>query len=473
MRCCTHLLAATVGAAVLLGLCSCGGTARSASPLFPSSPHDTNARQAAQAPTVQPSSLICRVGDSWTLQASAAVTWSVAEGTAGGTITAAGVYTAPAAPGTYHVTATLASESSLSTTVIVTVMERGFTVAGEISPQLGGTTTLLPGGDVVLIGGLKGFASSMDPFCPDVYLREVTIFHAGASTFARGAATLEPRAHHTATLLPNGKILVAGGDLNQGCSESMVNTAELYDPATDTFSATGTMATARGHFSATLLANGKVLVAGGWSKWPSAGEATAELYDPATGAFSSTGPMNTGRAGHRAILLASGKVLMMGGHSGIDGSFAAGIEVYDPVNGTFSSIGTMETRYEFSATLLPDGTVLIAGGTDGRGAIYNSIEQFDPMTGTMTRAGTMLAPRSEHTATLLPSGAVLLAGGLNYTTYTTWSTAIDAAESYDPNTHTSSVVAPLHYRRAGHNATLLPDGRVLITGGDTSWAELF
>jgi len=66
-----------------------------------------------------------------------------------------------------------------------------------------------------------------------------------------------------------------------------------------------------------------------------------------------------------------------------------------------------------------------------------------------------------------------LAGGLNYTTYTTWSTAIDAAESYDPNTHTSSVVAPLHYRRAGHNATLLPDGRVLITGGDTSWAELF
>ncbi|MHB9140008.1 MAG: Kelch repeat-containing protein, partial [Victivallaceae bacterium] len=158
---------------------------------------------------------------------------------------------------------------------------------------------------------------------------------------------------HTATLLPNGKILVAGG--YNGASISL---AELYDPATKTFSATGSMSSAREGHSATLLPNGKVLVAGG----SGAGIlSSAELYDPAAGTFSATGSMSSARTAHTATLLPNGKVLVAGGYNGASISTA---ELYDPAAGTFSATGSMgAARYAYTATLLPNGKVLVAGGS--------------------------------------------------------------------------------------------------------------
>jgi WD40 repeat protein len=269
--------------------------------------------------------------------------------------------------------------------------------------------------------------------------------------FQATAAMGGERFSHTATLLTNGKVLVAGGGDSLG---NDLATAELFDPSTGTFTATGSMISSRISFTATLLAhgpaatNGKVLVMGGTA------DNTAELFDPSTGTFAATGtPVGTRFEG-TATLLASGKVLLAGGH----GSTA---ELFDPATGAFAATGPMiSARDGCTATLLNDGTVLIAGGDDRNLDSIISAELFDPTTGTFTATGSMTEARSGHSATLLNDGKVLVTGGINSN-----DDVSTTAEVFDPASGTFSTVSPMSSGHAFHTATLLDDGTVLVVGG--------
>jgi hypothetical protein len=182
------------------------------------------------------------------------------------------------------------------------------------------------------------------------------------------------RLDYTATALPDGRVVIAGG----WDGSKRLASAEIYDPATGKFSPTGPMTTAREGQTATLLSGGRVLIAGGVD----AGEVTvasAELYDPAAGTFSPTGSLATARSGHSATALPDGRVLIAGGSPVDDGSaVVASAELYDPAAGKFSPAGPMTTAREAqTATLLSDGRVLIAGGNDGSKELA-SAELYQP-----------------------------------------------------------------------------------------------
>ncbi len=267
------------------------------------------------------------------------------------------------------------------------------------------------------------------------------------------------RVEHTATLLADGRVLIAGGDSSS---------AELYDPATGTFAPTGLMTTSRRMHTATLLSDGKVLIAGGW------GQSSAELYDPTTGTFTVTGAMIEDQGGHTATLLPNGKVLIAGGERAArPWPTAARAELYDPRAGTFALAGTYAesgTLYVAggpiwpTANTLPDGRVLIAG--------ENPPEIYDPVTETFGLTGRMVETAYHygmdwHTATSLRNGTVLITGGND-----DWTCGgFDSAEIYDPSSGTFSVVGPMTTSRDIHTATLLQDGTVLITGGGEGWCH--
>jgi hypothetical protein len=286
-----------------------------------------------------------------------------------------------------------------------------------------------------------------------------------SGTFVTQGSPTAGRDAHTATLLPDGRVLLAGGYGGSG----LLASAELYDPASETFSATGTMFTAREFHSATLLPDGQVLFAGGGGT--SGSVASAELYDPATGTFAGTGGMTAARQLHSATLLQDGRVLITGGYAvDASGTFAplATAELYDPVARTFTPTGTMaRARNGHTATMLPNGQVLVAGGVACTGdlrsngcSIFGTAELYDPATGTFTATGDMTTTRAAHTATLLPSGKVLLAGGRDWA-----NEPLSSAELYDPVSRKFTATADMASARAFHSATLLPSGEVLVAGG--------
>ena len=216
----------------------------------------------------------------------------------------------------------------------------------------------------------------------------------------------------TLTRLINGKIFVVGGAHSQ--AENLA-TAELYDPATGIWTPTGSMYTGRSNHTATLLADGRVLVAGGYGA--SGFLNSAEIYDPTSGTWSVTGSMSEGRAGHTAFLLNNGKVLAAAGmYQGSGDTFGkSSAELYDPVSGTWSITGSLGTaRMHQQGACLSDGRILIAGGQP-RGVTsvnFASAEIYNPALGTWTATGSMITPRRQSfTLTLLSDGKVLVAAG--------------------------------------------------------------
>jgi hypothetical protein len=266
-----------------------------------------------------------------------------------------------------------------------------------------------------------------------------------------------PRTSPTTTVLNNGMILIVGGENESGLNQSFVMPAELYNPATGTFTTTGSLNEGRFQHTATLLNNGMVLITGGFG--PNEVPLTsAELYNPATGTFTETGHMNVGRYEHTATLLQSGKVLIAGGP--LDTS----AEIFDPVTQTFAFTGNLNVlRYNHSSVLLNDGEVLLIAGLSS-GGLVSSAELFNPLTGSFTPTGGLLSgPRDFFTAALLIDGTVLVAGGSGATT-------LNDAEIYNLATKTFSETSALNTARFSQASALLTDGQVLIMGGQTSGA---
>jgi hypothetical protein len=270
-------------------------------------------------------------------------------------------------------------------------------------------------------------------------------------------------------------VLVIGGLSNSaGNAEDFLASAELWDPATGSFSATSSLAETRIAHTATLLPDGRVLVVGG-IRVSIAPAATAELWDPGSGSFTTTGPLAEGRFGHTATLLRDGRVLVIGGGSFAQDGFdvRAVAEVWNPATGTFGPAGSLaEPRVSHTATLLPDGRVLVIGGIGRSGdasVIRSSAEVWDPATGVFTPAGSLAEVRGGPTATLLPNGSVLVVGGTGFRV--TDDASINgpkwrsSSELRDPVTGAFAPAGPLAAGRGLHTATLLSDGRVLVVGG--------
>lgn len=282
------------------------------------------------------------------------------------------------------------------------------------------------------------------------------------------------RAVHTATLLNDGRVLVAGGISAQGYLAS----SEIYDPNPGTWSITGSMSIPRGFDAAVRLLNGRVLVAGGGSANPPNGfgfkTPTSEIYDPGTGLWSSTGSLNLNRTSFGMVLLDNGKALAIGGF-GTLGRFLTTCELYDPASGTWSLTGSLHTgRADIdignAIAKLRDGRVLVEGGLDPNNLTnaLSSAEIYDPSTGSWSLTGSMNVPRIEHGAALLQDGRVLVAGGVS-----PMGSGSSTSEIFDPTTGTWSMLSSMTGLKVANSATALQDGRVLDVGPFGTSTEIY
>jgi WD40 repeat protein len=314
-----------------------------------------------------------------------------------------------------------------------------------------------------------------------------------------------PRAAHTATLLPNGKVLIAGGCISNGCENNVTSSAELFDPNNQIFSPIANMMISRVGHQAVPLKSGLVLILGGWTGQNTT--AKAEIFDSVTEKFVTIGNMLEARDGFTATRLNDGRVLIAGGYYGAIQRLDSA-EIFDPATNQFTTVGSMGSpRMAHSAALLSDGRVLIVGGSKSRGAVVSSAEVFDPYNNSFSVLSNMNSPRHKQAAVTLKDGRVLIVGGADSNDFTgqyasteifspktnrfVSSSSMNAArfkisdsvlqlenaqvliagsdrqaEVFDPRSNSFRVVqGEFDAERAYMTATRLQDGRVLIVGG--------
>jgi N-acetylneuraminic acid mutarotase len=330
------------------------------------------------------------------------------------------------------------------------------------------TATLLPNGWVLFAGGTNRGVSGMNSYGDEVI--NVDIYNPATAawmTLSPALALTGKRYNHTATLLASGKVLIAGGYFGAEGSGTVINTVELFDFALGSWSAATPTNTARSSHTATLLPDGKVLVAGGTNGTTT--YSSAEIYTITDDVWTATtGGMLAARHSHTATLLTSGKVLVTGGS---DGTALDSAELFDPGSGLWSAAGTLgTTRYLHTATLLADGRVLISGGRNTSDTPLDSAEIYDPLTNIWAPTGALHTARAAHSATLLTNGMVLVTAGDNGILPAT--AELYSAELYDPLTGVWSLTGDLAEARKNHTTTLLPGGKVLMTGGSHGTAYL-
>lgn len=319
-------------------------------------------------------------------------------------------------------------------------VSNSWSYAGSMTtPRSNHTAVLLANGTVFVAGGSN--------------LESTELYNPQTNTWTPATSMTIKRTHHTATLLPNGKVLIAGGTLSNGESE-------LYDPGTDSWSSAGLLGNSRVRHSATLLPNGKLLVTGGHSL--SQTYTSAELYDPATNSWSDIGDMAVERFSHTATLMPDGRIILIGG-PGIKLA-----ESYDSAVGSWTATASMTMTVSSgwgTMTLLADGKVLVVSDADNSPSHFTS-QIFNPATQKWASAGNTLYYRKNHTATLLPNGNVLIVGG--YTDYGSVYNTIGIVEKYTPASSGNpwSYIPNANVARTSHTATLLPNGKVLILGGE-------
>ena len=421
--------------------------------------------------TVSPSLICMPIGGSGTLQFSAnvtntiqtAVNWS----TNGGNISQAGVFTPGSSTGTFQVTATVVGDSSASATATVNLASpqpgsctNGPSLPSPYADTRGFQLTMLKDGQVLMTGGEAGGQA-----LASAYLYDSTL-----GTLTAAGSMQSARAYHSATLLASGMVLIVGGNDSTGVPQ---DSAELFNPANNTFTPTLTMPTqARAWHTATMTNNNKVLIVGG--------APGAELYDPIAGTFSSTSnPPIVQRMKHSATLLADGTVLLAGGQAA-DGSAIGNAEIYTTDKDLFASdpwtlnpttVPLQSARYGHSATLLSSGgnLVLIAGGYDSSGSPTAAVEYYSmtfisgtgsAITGTSSPGSSLCAPRADHISVMLPNGNILLAGG-----------TLQSTEIFESATSAWRDSCPLNGVPAG--GVLLENGKVWTVGGATAQSVLY
>ncbi len=332
------------------------------------------------------------------------------------------------------------------------------------------TATPLANGKVLVVGGIN----VINPCCTNTGNAE--LYDPATGQWSATGAPSTPRANHIAVRLHNGKVLIASG--NGDPFSNMLASAELYDPDTGTWSPAGALNVARQSPRATLLADGRVLVSGGVvvSGTTASFTNTAEVYDPVTNAWTPTNPMNSGRVLHTLTLLPNGKVLAAGGSAASFNPIQQRTaELYDMATNNWTLTGELTTpRQTHTTTLLASGKALVTGGSNNSsGNIIANAELYDPATGQWSATGGMTTPRVIHTLTLLPNGNVLAVGGSSANS----GGLLRSSELYDPGAGTWAATAELSAGRQNHTATLLSNGKVLVTAGSGAGqltsAELF
>ena len=331
-----------------------------------------------------------------------------------------------------------------------------FTATGSMAtPRAFHTATLLTSGMVLIAGGTTDFTGPV---------ATAELYDPDKGLFTAAGNMTSPRMGHTATVLPDGKVLIAGGTVSTGQGFVASNGAEIYDPSTGAFSATGDMIGKHVCQQASLLNNGKVLITGG-AVGADDRVPNAELYDPDAGTFAATGPYVTDTQlygfntcqGSQSALLADGRVLIV--------FEAGGAELYDPSHDTFTRTGNpIPASYGDglpTATLLMSGNLLVAGGSEL--SFYTSAELYNLPNETFAATGNTLTGRALDTATLLPDGNVLMAGS-----YLFGGGSIASADLYDPVAGAFTPTGEMTTTRSLHTATLLNNGRVLVAGGSTN-----
>lgn len=388
--------------------------------------------------------------------ATGTITWSIQEGSAGGQLFVNDVfdsslnvrkmgYIAPNVPGTYHVIGTSDDDPTQQAQATITIVASAeiFKKTGNltIDHQTGFWATRLADGKVLIAGGGGAVA----------HVATAEIFDPATGVFTATGSLTTARVDHTATLLNSGKILVCGGLDSSG---NALSSCELYNPTTGIFTAAASMSGQRLNHTATLLADGTVFIAGGDRLHQ--GRGTCEIYDPIANTFKSTADLTAPRFAHTTTLLNNGKLLITGGFNPVISADLASAEIYDVPTNTAISTGSMSLSRRFhSAVLLSTGKVLVTPGQDILSA--DVLEIYDPVAGTFSQVQLHIG-RNNGTVVTLSDGRVLIDSG------SFLGEALVSAEVFNPTNQTLVFTDNALVDHTFGRAVLLTDGTVLLVG---------